>query len=590
MSGIVAQATQTIYTSEWNITTDETIPLGDTVVLQDGLHMANGVTLTNNGVIRAENNLVINRGTLINEPTGIIEIEDYDITFTTYNLTGDADKGTHFENNGVLRGLNSDFLVYPQSSPYSIETGVTVKNAGVFDFEDCEFVVRGNNYNPWSTFENVSNALVIINNKNSEKQVNFGEPDGGVVSMQSVDDQKEDNKIASVHIQEQSNFYIKNADLNFELSSSENYIDGNIIVEDGNVNIISSGGGVSFILNPPFGGMYVFDTDDSQDDGMINISEGGGGSSFRVDGELYSTGIITENVGGGNGIVVSDQGLAYVGNLGASMVDQFSITVKDGGTLNYCGNLTPNADDVGTIEDGGMLNYAQSFYDDDPNNEEDFAFDGTVDASMNAMYSDSAECVSSFNQGVETVLGEALEDVLPIELSSLSARCKYSNMHIEWQTLTEDNNSHFTLYRSFNGVDFDEIAVVLGAGVSREPINYEYVDYIEKASGVVYYKLAQTDFDGETSYSHIIMSQTCGSQSDKHFFTQKENEIIVDFISPYAVNYVVVTSLNGKIVYTKQFAGKKQAVIPLFFDEGIYIITNYTQNYTVSQKFVHNNE
>ncbi|MFO7869664.1 MAG: hypothetical protein R6U95_10245, partial [Bacteroidales bacterium] len=63
MSGIVAQATQTIYTSEWNITTDETIPLGDTVVLQDGLHMANGVTLTNNGVIRAENNLVINRGT-----------------------------------------------------------------------------------------------------------------------------------------------------------------------------------------------------------------------------------------------------------------------------------------------------------------------------------------------------------------------------------------------------------------------------------------------------------------------------------------------------------------------------------------------
>ena len=42
-----------------------------------------------------------------------------------------------------------------------------------------------------------------------------------------------------------------------------------------------------------------------------------------------------------------------------------------------------------------------------------------------------------------------------------------------------------------------------GAGTSREPHSYALLDY-EPGTGLVYYKLKQTDFDGTFKYSEIV--------------------------------------------------------------------------------------
>ncbi len=98
---------------------------------------------------------------------------------------------------------------------------------------------------------------------------------------------------------------------------------------------------------------------------------------------------------------------------------------------------------------------------------------------------------------------------LPVQFSMFNANW-LSNEHkiaiLDWQTASEQNNSHFEIERSFNGVDFEKVGIVEGAGSTFSESNYQFSDYIENNSGfvdLVYYRLKQVDFDGKFDYSEI---------------------------------------------------------------------------------------
>ena len=92
---------------------------------------------------------------------------------------------------------------------------------------------------------------------------------------------------------------------------------------------------------------------------------------------------------------------------------------------------------------------------------------------------------------------------LPIELTSFNAILNSNKVDLTWETATETNNDYFTVEKSKDGVSFEEILNVKGAGNSTSMI-----DYMDKDSnpftGVSYYRLKQTDFNGEHSYSNIV--------------------------------------------------------------------------------------
>ena len=92
---------------------------------------------------------------------------------------------------------------------------------------------------------------------------------------------------------------------------------------------------------------------------------------------------------------------------------------------------------------------------------------------------------------------------LPIELLSFTGTLHEKYNLLEWITATEKNNDFFTLQRSFDGVTFETIGNVKGAGNSNLPLNYSFKDNHPK-NGITYYQLLQTDFDGSTTKSGII--------------------------------------------------------------------------------------
>jgi len=85
---------------------------------------------------------------------------------------------------------------------------------------------------------------------------------------------------------------------------------------------------------------------------------------------------------------------------------------------------------------------------------------------------------------------------LPVELTNFSASHYESSVLLEWATASEKNNDFFEILRSANGLTYEIIGQIDGGGNSSQLLVYEFVDE-NPLLGTSYYKLRQTDFDGE---------------------------------------------------------------------------------------------
>ena len=92
-----------------------------------------------------------------------------------------------------------------------------------------------------------------------------------------------------------------------------------------------------------------------------------------------------------------------------------------------------------------------------------------------------------------------VDNPLPIELVSFEAVVADNNTDVSlvWTTASEHNNAYFTIEHMFDGelVIVDTIAARGGAG---EGADYSYL-HINQPVGTHYYRLLQTDFDGQTT-------------------------------------------------------------------------------------------
>ena len=71
---------------------------------------------------------------------------------------------------------------------------------------------------------------------------------------------------------------------------------------------------------------------------------------------------------------------------------------------------------------------------------------------------------------------------------------------VSWSTLNERSFDYFTIERSKDGVNFVSALMIKGAGKVSTLVDYTDIDYTP-LSGISYYRLKQTDYAGQSSYS-----------------------------------------------------------------------------------------
>jgi hypothetical protein len=136
-------------------------------------------------------------------------------------------------------------------------------------------------------------------------------------------------------------------------------------------------------------------------------------------------------------------------------------------------------------------------------------------------------------------------NALPIELVNLNVLLKDRITEITWQTASERDNDFFTVERSANGIDWEVLELIDGAGVSNELVHYEtYDNYPLK--GISYYRLKQTDFDGKATYSDI---KSISNTEELMVLPNPGNGIFyVSGLSDRKENQVIVMDVTGKII------------------------------------------
>jgi hypothetical protein len=92
---------------------------------------------------------------------------------------------------------------------------------------------------------------------------------------------------------------------------------------------------------------------------------------------------------------------------------------------------------------------------------------------------------------------------LPIEWLNFDATLQETQkVKLAWRTATETNNDHFVIERSNDGLDWQAIEHIGGAGNTDRESSYQSLDP-DPPRGMSYYRIKQVDFDGRFSYSPV---------------------------------------------------------------------------------------
>lgn len=140
--------------------------------------------------------------------------------------------------------------------------------------------------------------------------------------------------------------------------------------------------------------------------------------------------------------------------------------------------------------------------------------DFTADPSVNVCQGASATC-SSCNWGsanVQTNCGSC-GALLPVELIEWNAGVWNDGVLLRWVTLSETNNDYFKVERSLNGLDFEPVGSVLGAGTTGSVQHYQLVD--PEGSSDYYYRLTQYDFDGKSQVFQLVRANATNHHKGK---------------------------------------------------------------------------
>jgi len=89
----------------------------------------------------------------------------------------------------------------------------------------------------------------------------------------------------------------------------------------------------------------------------------------------------------------------------------------------------------------------------------------------------------------------SLSATLPVELISFTAKPQANAVQLNWQTASEQRNSHFEILRSADGVSFNVIGTKEGNGTTQSKQYYSFEDK-QPLNGTSYYALKQFDEDG----------------------------------------------------------------------------------------------
>jgi hypothetical protein len=184
--------------------------------------------------------------------------------------------------------------------------------------------------------------------------------------------------------------------------------------------------------------------------------------------------------------------------------------------------------------------------------------------------------------------------IFPIELIEFDSKCENGTTLLYWSTMTELDNDYFTLEKSIDGINWFTLKEIPGAGTSNQINNYSVIDMFPSKLGN-YYRLRQTDFNGDSETFNIIYTNCHhGFGSDGITVYPNpvtDNVLYIDNFGDYMgeCNVSILNSV-GQVVKEKKWQAGVIRKMDIEIDNlttGVYtvvVVTNETKTFKITKQ------
>lgn len=303
--------------------------------------------------------------------------------------------------------------------------------------------------------------------------------------------------------------------------------------------------------------------------------------------------LLTNNQGGQTAALGRNYVLDFNGtNLSPAVEVSFPFTNDELNDLITAAAATPDGnDDINTLTDLGSTQY------EGPDEDSTYNTTGATMLVYHRQLSNGNILNGKYVKIALTANGEhwfhggGSGSALPVKLVSFDAVVKPALQQVQttWVTSLEIDNNYFTVERSTDGINFTEIGRVSGKGTTTTTNNYTFTD-IKPLMGISYYRLKQTDFDGDYTYSHIVAVSMTEDGALRMYPNPTDNQVHIAVSNPGSFVHVAIHDMNGRTIFENNYTGNNgdDQIVTLelkdFLASGIYLVNVTTNGTSFKQK------
>ena len=156
---------------------------------------------------------------------------------------------------------------------------------------------------------------------------------------------------------------------------------------------------------------------------------------------------------------------------------------------------------------------------------------------------------------------------------------------LNWQTVSEKDNDHFTVERSKEGYSWEVVDKIKGAGNSQSLQGYGTAD-TNPLMGLSHYRLKQTDYDGRFSYSWVraVIVNILNDQGIKIYPNPAQDRLFVAGKVHEIMDVRLYNPLGQEVTQSLKMKFSNDGVLEIDLTglaKGIYLLSTTSESITV---------
>ncbi|WP_341906388.1 T9SS type A sorting domain-containing protein [Fluviicola taffensis] len=143
---------------------------------------------------------------------------------------------------------------------------------------------------------------------------------------------------------------------------------------------------------------------------------------------------------------------------------------------------------------------------------------------------------------------------LGVSLTAFNAACTDRIIDFSWTTESEFKNDYFTLEGSIDGINYQPIQQIAGAGTTNE-LQYYSVKFERTNPNMIYYRLKQTDLDGAVTTFNPISVECEISETELYLYPNPSNGSFVAVLNLKNLSKSTTTrimDITGRVIRTQE--------------------------------------